>query len=342
MDTVGVVAVVGTCGPERGRYATQLAELTNRSLISASLLAGSPNPAQEAAVLSSWTNPTAGAVVEVPDDVPTTELIGALSDFDDRTQLLGVVCVVDAAHLCDDLRRDDYLALRDADSGIAAPLEARAHLTTWQIEFASSIVLVNWQPLAPPDLAIVMALLSHLSPHARLRLQQGSVDDLEPDEPYSIEQEHPGWVCLLNGSFDPHLTDPRVSAFRYEQVRPLHPGRLAQLLDNRIDPGEFGTVVRSAGFCRLATRARIVAQWEHVGRVIALNPLALDERLDDGDELLALGQDIAFIGVDLDHARLAAALDEAALTDAEFAAGPASWAAFPDPFPVWTKAADRR
>lgn len=346
MDAVSVIAVVGACKPERLSYAKQLARTTNRAFIPATRLAGSPDPLQEAAVLASWTDPASGAVVELPDEVLATELVGAFADFDDRTRLLALVCVVDAAHLMNDLHRDDHLPLRDIDSGIAAPLAARAQLTVTQLEYASTVVLVNWRALTTPDLAVVMALLSHLSPHARLRLRRDSIeetisDGIEPRDTYSVEQDRPGWVCLLNDEFDPHMTDPRVSALRYEQVRPLHPGRLKHLLDSRIEPGEFGMVVRSAGFCRLATRPGIVAQWEHVGRVIALNPIAIDDRIGDEEELLALGQDLAFIGLDLDHDGLVAALNDAALTDAELAAGPSAWAKFSDPFPVWVKAADR-
>ncbi len=341
MDAVGVIAVVGACGPERFAYAKRLAKLTNRAFFPASRLAGSPDPIEEATVLASWTDPATGAVVELPDEALATELIGAFASADERTRLHGLVCVVDTAHVLDDLRRDDYLPLRDAASGVAAPFAARAQLTVAQIEYASTIVLVNWASLPPTELAVVMALLSHLSPRARMRLDRGAGDDVGPDAVYSVEQDRAGWVCLLNGRFDPHMTDRRVSALRYEQIRPLHPGRLTRLLDERIEPGEFGLVVRSAGFCRLATRPNVIAQWEHVGRVISLDPLAIDHHPDDDGELLALGQDLAIIGLDLDHERLSAALDEAALTDEEFAAGPRAWRAFADPFPVWATAADR-
>lgn len=291
-------------------------------------------------MLASSMDSASGAVIELPDEAVATELIGTIVDSDDRTRLQAIVCVVDAAHLLDDLHRDDYVPLRDADSSTAAPLIARAQLTVAQIEYASTIVLVNWEALTPPDLAIAMALVNHLSPHARLRLHRGGVWRLDPGEAYGAEQDRPGWACLLNGDFDPHMTDPRVSAMRYEQIRPLHPGRLKQLLDDRIEPGELGTVVRSAGFCRLATRPNIVAQWEHVGRTISLNPITMNDQLGDDEELLALGQDLAFVGLDLDHDGIAAALDEAALSDAELAAGPAAWLTFPDPFPTWAKAAD--
>ncbi|MBH0083705.1 GTP-binding protein [Salinibacterium sp. SWN167] len=84
----------------------------------------------------------------------------------------------------------------------------------------------------------------------------------------------------------------------------------------------------------------MVAQWEHVGKVISLNPIATDAIDGDDDELLACGQELAFIGLDLDHDALIAALDEAALTDEEFAAGPSRWATFVDPFPEWIRVSD--
>ncbi|MEZ3161330.1 GTP-binding protein [Microbacterium sp. BWT-B31] len=340
MDAVGVIAVVGACGPERLRYAKRLAQLTNRAFFPASRLAGSPDAAQEATVLASWTDPAAGAVVEVPDAVVATELIGTFADQEERARLIGLICVVDAAHLLDDLHRDDYLPLRDADSGIAAPMTARALLTVMQIEYASTIVFVGWEALPPFELATIMALVSHLSPFARLRLHRRTIEHVGATGPYVPGQSRPGWVSLLNGDFAPHMTDARVSAFRYEQVRPLHPRRLMTLLD-RIEDGEFGVLVRSAGFCRLATRPRVVAQWEHAGQMFSLNPLSDDSRLADDEELLAVGQDLAFIGLRLECDRLAAAMDNAALTDAELAAGPMAWAGFADPFPIWQTATDR-
>lgn len=341
MESIGVIAVAGVCRPERQGYARRLAASTGRPLLPASRVAGSPDPAHEAVILASWKDPATGAVLEVPDEVPVTELIGAFADQEARARLLGLVCVADAAHLLDDLLRDDHVALRDAESGVAARLEASAQLAVTQLEYASTIVLVNWAALPPEELAVAMALVNHLSPRARLRLHREGTSHLEFDEPYSVEQDRAGWICLLNGDFDPHMTDRRVSAVRYEQIRPLHPGRLQHLLDERIEPGEFGLVVRSAGFCRLATRPGVVGQWEHVGRVISLSPIAADAALADDDELLAVGQDLAFIGIDLDHTRLASALDEAALSDDEIAAGPRSWAGYADPFPAWTTATDR-
>lgn len=327
MDAVGVIAVVGTCRPERLLYAKRLAQLTNRAFFPASRLADSLDP-------------VAGAVMELPDDVPAPELIGAFTDQDERTRLVSLVCVVDAAHLLADLHRGDYLPRRDADSEIATPMTARALLSVMQIEYASTIVFVGWEAVPTAELATIMALVSHLSPFARLRLHGRTVGRVEVTDPYTSGQSRPGWVSVLNGDFDPHMTDPSVSAFHYEQLRPLHPGRLMTVLD-RIEDGEFGVLIRSAGFCRLATRAHVVAQWEHAGQMFSLNPLRDDSLLADDEELLAVGQDLALIGLRLGSDRLAAALDDAALTDAELAAGPTAWAGFADPFPVWQTATDQ-
>jgi G3E family GTPase len=250
-----------------------------------------------------------------------------------------LICVADATHVLDDFQRDDYLAVRDAEAGPKPTMTARALLMAMQFEYASTIIFVGWESLTTPELTTVMALVSHLSPRASLWLDRRTIEHVGATDPTTPSAFRPGWVGVLNDEFDPHMTDRRVSAFRYEQVRPLHPARLMALLD-RVEAGEFGNVVRSAGFCRLATRPHITAQWEHVGRMISLEPLTSDERLVEGEELLAVGQDIAFIGIDVDQDALAAALDDVALTDDELAEGPAAWAGFEDPFPVWQTASD--
>ena len=355
MYEVDVLAVVGTCAPERARHAARLAAASGRVLFHAQRLRMAVDPVQEAIDLVPWTDRVAGAVCEFPTATLPVELIGSLVDESARIRLSGIVCVVDAAHLLVDLRRDHYLT-RSAigDEGPTTEYVAHAMLTVAQLEYASMIVLVNWEPLPTPELSAVLALASHLSPHARLRLERdGAIEIPERAEPYGIGQERPGWVAILNGDHAPHMTDPRVSAFRYEQLRPFHPMRLQRVLDDRIEPGEFGTVVRSAGMCRLATRPRVIAEWEHVGRMLSIEPLALDapdEGADDGSgedarerehEVLALGQDLAFIGLDLDAAALTEALDAAALTDDELRAGPAEWRRYPDPFPAWLGVSER-
>ncbi|WP_176714717.1 GTP-binding protein [Leifsonia xyli] len=181
---------------------------------------------------------------------------------------------------------------------------------------------MNSAALSRAELSTVIALISHLSPQARLRVHQDAIEPWVPGEPFTAGQERPGWIGLLNDDYEPHLTDPRVTAFRYENVRPLHPVRLRRLL-NRLETDAFGTVIRSAGFCRFASRPHVVAHWDQVGRTISFDPLSHDDTLEDDQEFLALGQELAIIG--LDTGGLTAALDDTALTDGELTAGPTLW-----------------
>lgn len=343
MEQVEALAVVGSCASERAVYAKRVAATTHRMLVPATRLAVSPDPVDEALSIAPWVDEPMGAVMEFPTSTPMTELIGALAEESAPTVLVGVVCVVDAAHLIDDLWRDTYRA-RIVGSGFGRPVTenvAEALATANHIEFASHIVLVNWSALPTQELSMVMAVVSHLAPRARLRLQRRSVEPWTDRVVFAPGQDGPGWICLLNERFDPHMTDPRVTAFRYESVRPLHPGRLQVLLDERIEPGEFGRVVRSSGFCRFATRPYRLARWDHVGRMISFSPIPDRDVDEPDDDILALGQDLAIIGIDLDASCLVDALDSVALTDEELIAGPQVWSSFLDPFPAWPAVADR-
>jgi G3E family GTPase len=265
-------------------------------------------------------------VVELPADASIEAAIGMLDDADEVT-LAELVCVVDAASFFDDLLADDYVTVAHS----IPPLYVASSLRMVQhIEHASTVLVAGWEGLETRDLSILLATLSHLAPAARLRLDRTA--DAAPPSPFSQTRNQPGWVQLLNSEHEPHMNDIRVSAFRYEQLRPFHPARLWRLLEQQFPGGDFGAVLRSAGFCRLATRPGVVGSWDQVGQMISLDPLSRDS---DDRELLALGQDLAFIGIDLDAAALTAALDTAVLSDAEFAGGTREWAILPDPFPRW-------
>lgn len=335
MDQVDVIAVVGTCTPERARYAEHLAAATERLPISAARLGMSADPVDEAQALAPWSDLPGGCAIEFPAAVPVTELIGRLAHATSPARLAGIHCVVDAAHLVEDLARDDYL-VRTVPRG-EREFRARAMATVTQIEFATTVVLANWEQVDTERLSVVLALLSALGPSARLRLHPAPAAAPDAVTRVAAVQRRPGWIALLNDAFDPHMTDPRVGAVRFQSLRPFHPARLQRLLDEEIEPGRLGTVVRSAGFCRFATRPGVTAQWDHVGSMISFIPTASDDDLRDDEDMLSPGQDIAFIGLDLDRDGLVRRLEEACLDDAEFTAGPSAWAAYEDPFPAWAR-----
>lgn len=330
MEPMEVVAVVGSCGPERLRCATRLAAASRRAFLGSADLDVVESVGQAVDRLR-WQRHARGAVVEFPAETDVVELIGAAAAADSPIRLVDIVCVVDAEHLLDGFERDDYVTKnheQDLEMTAAALLIAR------QIEYASAIVLVNWMEVPTALLATLLALVSHLGPLAHLSLHDDDPASLLTGTPFEAGQDRPGWVQLINREFRPRMTDSRVGTLHYEHLRPLHPVRMERLLYT-IESGVFGNVIRSVGFCRLATRPNIVAQWDHVGRMVALVPLVIDGQLGADDELLSIGPELVFIGLDLDIDGLRAALDDAVLGDAEFAAGPTTWAEFADPFPPW-------
>ncbi|GAA1809637.1 CobW C-terminal domain-containing protein [Nesterenkonia flava] len=346
---VDVIAVVGACGPERHGYARRLAACQGRALLNAQQVASGSHAINDAvqrlAHHNYGTGQNAALVMEIPLHAVMTDLIGEYADPAGQTQLSEIVCVVDLAHLMQDLWGEDYVITDlqrqwSPDGGEAserAEFVSRAQLMMGQIEYASIVVMVNWRGLPDAEFDLIHALLGHLSPHAALRLEgEDDVSFTPSAKPYTQEQTRPGWVSVLNADFVPAVDHPSVSAVRYETPRPFHPGRLKDVLDTRVEGGEFGQVVRSAGFCRLATRPHVTAHWEQVGTMLSLLPLAFDHQISDPDELLAFGQDIVFIGVDLVPEALVQGLDDALLTDAELSAGPTTWATFCDPFPAWS------
>lgn len=337
---VDIAAVVGSCRAERAQYANRLAEATGRTLFGEAQLCMSPHPVEEALALAPWAHET-GAVVELPADARVIEFIRAVHRPGSPCSLSGIVCVADARHLIADLLRGTYsgrpvMRGPSAESTVTTEYVAHAVLSVHQIEYASKIVLVNWQTMPTQELAALMALVSHLNPQAALWLDNGG---LEPAAPAACDGSspniQPGWVSVINGSHRPGMTDPRVRFLHYEQLRPFHPERLERLIEQRMDTGEFGTVIRSAGFCRLASRAGTLARWEHVGHVFSTVPLGSHGKESVTTLMQATGQNLAFIGIDLLCDDLRRALDEAVLTDAELAVGADEWRSYTDPFPAW-------
>ncbi|WP_129660747.1 GTP-binding protein [Rothia uropygialis] len=351
MDTTTVIAVIGTCEPERRLHAQYLAHETGQELIHAKRLGVAMDPVREATSVIPWTL-SSEVVVEYPIQAPIQDIIGSLVDPEEPTRLGGVVCVLDATHFFGELNRSDQVEHLEMHHGTAfTAMTARALLASQHIEYCSTALIVNWQRLPPEELSLIKAVIGELSPLARVVLQgdeqwmrelartDAKGENSLPDQQSDIHIR-PGWVAHLNGQHASRHRNPRVASMRYSNPRPFHPIRLKQVLDEHIEPGESGIVVRSCGFCRLATRQGITAHWSQTGAVMSIEPLARDT--DTFTEPLSFGQDIVLTGIDLQPTALTRALDEATLNDRELLSDPETWRYMPDPFPVWVTADDRR
>jgi len=313
--------IMGVCAPERRAYAERTAIALSRPL---HLLRYADLRVSHALPLPRPRATDTVSVVDLGTDVDLIHAIAARGGSE-----VEAVCVVDARHMIGDLLDEAALSASARPGDTRGDIGARARQAALALELATRIVWVNWDQVPTSALAVQMALASHLNPAAVVRLSRDPLSDLRSTASHEGEiLERAGWVRALNAEHDPYMRDNRVMTLRYEQVRPFHPARLSAALD-RLDAGAAGRLVRSAGFCRLASRPGMLARWEHVGSAMWIEPLGTD------DGRMGLGQEIVFTGLDLSAPKLAHTLDQAALTDEELAAGPAAWLAFDDPLPAW-------
>ncbi|SHE56275.1 GTP-binding protein [Streptoalloteichus hindustanus] len=247
----------------------------------------------------------------------------------DVARLDSMTTVVDVSTFLDLVRVDATLA--GERIGVDESDErSLAELLVDQVEFADLLVLNKTDLVDGDHLARVEAVLTHLNPTARrVRTRYGvlPVADLLDTRRYDREAaaQAPGWARELAGTHTPETEEYGIRGVVYRARRPFHPERLAGVLHR-----EWPELLRSKGFFWLATRPDVAGLWSQAGPNIALEPAALWSTMDGHR-----GQEIAFIGVDLDPAEPFRRLDPALLTDAELAEGPEGWRRFPDPLPDW-------
>jgi G3E family GTPase len=216
-----------------------------------------------------------------------------------------------------------------------------------QIEFVSNILLEGAR-----DLDLARAIAVALNPNARV----ASVEEDPAEIPTDTETTSFDFDAALNGARWRQLLDGRQSteaigegvvAFLYRARRPFHPERFSKLLQHNLRG-----VFRAKGFFWLASRMNEVGGLNLAGSEIHCASAgtwwaARDEHVREaemppgtraewqepfGDRRQAF----ALMTLNLDEKLLRSQIDACLLTDAEMAAGPASWHNLPDPFPSWS------
>ena len=342
MLNIDVIAVFGPDDETRGAYSRALARTTGRTLVPAFELLYDHDPGSAALDYLRWFSGDVTAVAELPATALPAELIAACASDTNpdvtSVKLSAIVCVVSAEQLMDELTTEDFLVAAVDSCGCPSDFIARASITATQIELAQTVLVTNWQHLTTAQLSQTMALISALSPTATVRLADPHALLIPGTAENTAVQDRAGWMQILSGCAAPPFQDSSVSWLRYEQLRPFHPQRLAQLLQHDFTDRRHGTIVRSGGFCRFATRQGELLLWDQVGSTIAFHQVS--SRADDDPEYFAVSQDLALIGIGLDHGAITESLDAAVLSDEEFAAGPALWRELVDPFPASETASD--
>lgn len=246
----------------------------------------------------------------------------------DIARLDTMVTVVDASTFLAEVARGQALAERNLQAG-EGDARTIADLLVDQVEFAD-VLLVNKTDLVSEAAAgAVEATVRALNPRAHvLRTRNGVVDLAEVLDTgrYNpvVAAEAEGWAEELAGGHTPETEEYGIRSLTYTADRPFHPLRLSEALE------QLRGLLRSKGFCWIASRPSLAAVWSQAGPNLVFEAAAWWSSLE-----VRPGQEIVFIGIRLDRDKVRALLDAALLTDAEFAEGPAAWAAYPDPFPAW-------
>jgi G3E family GTPase len=239
-----------------------------------------------------------------------------------------LVTVVDASTFLPELVRGEALAQRDLAAG-EGDGRSISDLLTDQVEFADVILLNKTDLVSATAAATVETVLRRLNPTAQIARTSHGVVPLDtvldtglfdPD----LAAETPGWDEEIANGHTPETEEYGISSMTFRAARPFHPQRLQQAIE-----GLHG-LLRSKGFCWIASRPDVAAIWSQAGPNLVIEPAQYWATTE-----VEPGQEIVFIGVRLDQVRTRELLNSALLTDAEIAAGQGQWVGYPDPLPAW-------
>ncbi|MBE1445264.1 GTP-binding protein [Paenibacillus sp. OAS669] len=259
-----------------------------------------------------------------------------------------MVTVVDAYRFWHDFSSGEMLLDRNQAVGEDDTREV-VDLLVDQIEFCDVLLLNKCDMVKAEDLEELEKVLRKLQPKAKLiRTEHGRVNpsDILNTGLFNFEEasHSAGWIQEMQRPVHTPETDEYgISSFVYERVRPFHPERLRQWMEDW--PEE---IVRAKGTLWLATRDKLGQSLSQAGPSIRFGPsgywvaaLPKEEQeamLQEDPELAQqwdeqFGDRInkaVFIGIEMDRRQIEAGLDACLLTDLEMTQ---DWSTFADTLP---------
>jgi len=270
----------------------------------------------------------------------------------DVARLDTMVTVIDAFNFLNDYGSEESIHSRGESLG-EDDTRSVVDLLIEQVEFCDVLVINKIDLIDDEQQRRLLGMLRSLNPGAKVVTAQfGRVPLSEVLNTglfdFAKAAQSPGWLKELRGEHTPETEEYGITSFAYRARRPFHPARFAQVMEN-----ELAGVVRSKGYFWLASRPEFAGSWSHAGGV-ARQGLAGSwwasiprERWPEDEESLQFimanwleevgdaRQELVFIGMEMDEARLRAQLDAALLTDREMAEGPERWTRYDDPIDPW-------
>lgn len=226
-----------------------------------------------------------------------------------------------------------------------------------QIEFATVIVLNKIDRIDVDALEELKRIVHHLNPYAQILESEFGQVDLKcvlGTGTYNDQwaEGHPNWLAIPRGSEQSEVDEYGIQSFIFEARRPFHPERFATALN--FDDGILAGVIRSKGYCWIATHHDEAFRWSQAGVSIKLDQdgpwmCTVDEsEWPEGDETRDWirgtmekpwgdrRQELVFIGSEMDVVVLLSRLEDCLLTDDEMRLTPAHWSLWDCPLPIPT------
>jgi G3E family GTPase len=274
----------------------------------------------------------------------------------DVSRLDCMVTVVDALNLLADYSSDDLLADRGETAG-EGDTRSLVNLLVEQIEFADVVIVNKVSAVSTEQLTVVKKVIASLNADAKIveadysKVELDSILDTGLFDDEKAEQ-HPLWAKELYGYADhrPESEEYGVESFVYRGRRPFDPTRFYKFLTS----AALDKVIRAKGHFWLATRPDYLGELALAGRQKSVSRMGRwwaavpkNRWPEDGsfeefvmkhwDEVWGdRRQELVFIGIDMNEAKLRAALDACLLKSDAFE--PDAWAKLADPFPAWGEA----
>ncbi|WP_027084510.1 GTP-binding protein [Cohnella panacarvi] len=269
-------------------------------------------------------------------------------DLTQQCRLDCMVTVVDANRFWHDFSSGESLLERSQSVGEDDTREV-VDLLIDQIEFCDVLLLNKCDLVGEEELVQLEGILRKLQPCAKIiRTINGNVDPTAIMNTglfnFDEASQSAGWLKEMEKPVHtPETEEYGISSFVYERVKPFHPGRLMQWLENW--PAE---IVRAKGIMWVASRNDMGQNLSQAGPSIQFGPsgywvaaLPAEERemyLREEPELRAnwsakFGDrinKIVFIGIEMNREEMISSLDDCLLTDLEMVS---DWSRIEDPLP---------
>ncbi len=222
-----------------------------------------------------------------------------------------------------------------------------------QVEFAD-VVLINKADLATKtELNRLKSIVHALNSKAKVLTSTKSQVDLKEIMGTGLfdmneAQAAPGWMAALRGEETSESLEYGISSFVFRARKPLHPERFMSFL--KTHGKKF---LRAKGLFWVATRPDFIGLFSLAGTLATIDCAGIwfaasprEEWPEDAEELALIekdwdpvygdrGNELVFIGQEMNKEKYLKLLDECLLTEQEDLAGVPLWKTFKDPLPKW-------